>query len=33
VLKDHSHVSQNYAIGTADVSLSGPVLQLIRKIK
>jgi acetyl esterase/lipase len=33
VLKDHSHVSQNYAIGTADVSLSGPVLQFIGKIK
>jgi hypothetical protein len=33
VLKDHSHVSQNYAIGTADVSLSGPVLQLLKKIK
>src|SRR5438552_3402484 len=33
VLKDHSHVSQNYAVGTSDVSLSGPVLQFIRKIK
>ena len=33
VLKDHSHVSQNYAIGTADVSLSGPVLQFIGKLK
>jgi triacylglycerol lipase len=33
VLKDHSHVSQNYSIGTADVSLSGPVLQFIRALK
>jgi len=33
VLKDHSHVSQNYAIGTSDISLSGPVLQFIRKIR
>ncbi len=33
VLKDHSHISQNYAIGTADVSLSGPALQFIRAIK
>jgi len=33
VLKDHSHMSQNYSIGTADVSLSGPVLQFVRAIK
>jgi triacylglycerol lipase len=32
-LKDHSHMSQNYSIGTSDVSLSGPVLEFIRKIK
>jgi triacylglycerol lipase len=32
-LKDHSHVSQNYSIGTADVSMSGPALQFIRAIK
>jgi len=33
VLKDHSHMSQNYSVGTSDVSLSGPVLDFIRKIK
>ena len=33
VLKDHSHMSQNYSVGTSDVSLSGPVLQFIRNIK
>jgi len=32
-LKDHSHVSQIYSIGTADVSMSGPALQFIRAIK
>ena len=33
VLKDHSHMSQNYSIGTSDVSLSGPVLEFLRNIK
>jgi triacylglycerol lipase len=33
VLNDHSHVSQNYAIGTPDVSLAGPALKLIRAVK
>ena len=33
VLKDHSHVSQNYAIGTSDLSLAGPALQFIRAVK
>ena len=33
VLKDHSHLSQNYSIGTADVSLSESVLQFIRAVK
>ena len=32
-LKDHSHMSQNYSIGTSDVSLSGPVQQFLRVIK
>ena len=32
-IKDHSHVSQNYSVGTADVSMSGPVLQFIRAIR
>jgi acetyl esterase/lipase len=33
VLKDHSHMSQNYSVGTSDVSLSGPVLQFLHGIK
>jgi triacylglycerol lipase len=32
-LKDHSHMSQNYSIGTPDVSLSGPVQQFLRNVK
>jgi triacylglycerol lipase len=32
-IKDHSHVSQIFSVGTADASLSGPVLQFIRAIK
>jgi len=30
VLPGHSHISETYAVGTADVSLSAPVLQFIR---
>jgi len=33
VLKDHSHMSQNYSVGTSDVSLSGPMLQFLHGIK
>jgi dienelactone hydrolase len=33
VFKDHSHISQNYSIGTADTSVSGPILQVLRQIK
>jgi triacylglycerol lipase len=33
VFKDHSHISQNYSVGTADTSVSGPVLQVLRQIK
>ena len=33
VLKDHSHVSQDYSIGSPDTSVSGPVLELIRKVE
>jgi pimeloyl-ACP methyl ester carboxylesterase len=33
VFKDHSHISQNYSVGTADVSVSGPILQFIRGVK
>jgi acetyl esterase/lipase len=29
-LKGHSHISETYAVGTSDESLSGPVLQFIR---
>jgi triacylglycerol lipase len=30
-LPDHSHLSEMYAVNTSDVSLSGPVLEFIRK--
>src|ERR1700730_17395064 len=33
VLKDHSHISQNYSVGTPDTSVSGPILQVLRQIK
>jgi acetyl esterase/lipase len=33
VFKDHSHISQNYSVGTPDTSVSGPVLQVLRQIK
>ena len=33
VFKDHSHISQNYSVGTADVSVSGPILQFIHGLK
>jgi len=33
VFKDHSHISQNYSVGTADASVSGPILQVLRQIK
>ncbi len=29
-LPDHSHISEIYAVGTADTSLSAPVLDFIR---
>lgn len=31
LLKDHGHISGNYAVNTSDESLSGPVLQFIRR--
>lgn len=31
VFKDHSHVSQEYSVGTDDQSVSGPILAFIRK--
>ena len=33
VFKDHSHVSQIYSVGTADTSVSGPILQFLQSIK
>jgi acetyl esterase/lipase len=33
VLKDHSHISQGYSVGTADTSVSGPILQFIHGVK
>ncbi len=33
VFKDHSHISQGYSVGTADTSVSGPILQVLRQIK
>jgi len=32
-IKDHSHVSQIFSVGTADTSMSGPVLHFVRTIK
>ena len=31
LLRDHGHMSGNYAINTADTSLSGPVLEFLRR--
>jgi dienelactone hydrolase len=33
VFKDHSHISQGYSVGTTDTSVSGPILQVLQKIK
>jgi dienelactone hydrolase len=33
VFKDHSHISQGYSVGTADSSVSGPILQVLRQIE
>jgi triacylglycerol lipase len=33
VFKDHSHISQNYSVGTPDTSVSGPILQVLHQIK
>jgi dienelactone hydrolase len=33
VFKDHSHISQNYSVGTPDTSVSGPILQILQQIK
>jgi hypothetical protein len=31
-LAGHSHISETYAVGTSDRSLSGPVLAFVRKL-
>ena len=31
--KDHGHVSQAYSVGTTDMSVSGPILEVLRKVK
>jgi triacylglycerol lipase len=33
VFKDHSHLSQSYSVGTSDTSVSGPILEVLRKVK
>jgi dienelactone hydrolase len=33
VFKDHSHISQNYSVGTADTSVSGPILKFIHGVE
>src|SRR5205823_8488714 len=32
VSKDHSHLSQGYSVGTTDTSISGPILEFLRKV-
>jgi triacylglycerol lipase len=31
-LTGHSHISETYAVGTGDRSLSGPVLEFVRRV-
>ena len=33
VFKDHGHLSQAYSVGTTDTSVSGPILEVLRKMK
>jgi hypothetical protein len=33
VFKDHSHISQSYSVGTADTSVSGPILRFIHGVE
>jgi dipeptidyl aminopeptidase/acylaminoacyl peptidase len=33
VFKDHSHISQTDSVGTADTSVSGPILEVLRNVK
>src|SRR5258708_29806704 len=32
VFKDHGHLSQGYSVGTTDTSVSGPILEVLRKV-
>ena len=33
VFKGHGHLSQAYSVGTTDTSVSGPILEVLRKVK
>jgi acetyl esterase/lipase len=33
MFRDHSHISQNYSIGTADTSVSAPILDFIHQLE
>jgi hypothetical protein len=33
MFRDRSHISQNYSIGTADTSVSGPILEFIHQLE
>jgi hypothetical protein len=33
MFRDHGHISQNYSIGTADNSVSAPILEFIRQLE
>ena len=33
VFKDYGHLSQGYSVGTTDTSVSGPILEVLRKVK
>jgi len=33
VFKDHGHLSQGYSVGTTDTSVSGPMLEVLQKVK
>ena len=33
VFKDHGHLSQLYSVGTTDTSVSGPILEIVRKVE
>jgi hypothetical protein len=33
MFRNHSHISQNYSIGTADTSVSAPILEFIHQLE